>query len=93
MRKLAKYFYDLDSPFKLKIFQVAAFGGMLAAFAGCFTSLYSNLPLIVVLVTLSGGLAALLLMGIAKKTRKIELCSCILIFLLNCIILPLQVAV
>ena len=89
MRKLAKYFYNLDSPFELKIFQVAAFGGMLAAFAGSFTSLFSNLPIIVVLVTLFGGVAALALMIIAKKTRKIELCSCILIILLNCVILPL----
>lgn len=89
MHKLEKYFYDLDSPFELKIFQVAAFGGMLAAFAGCFTSLFSKLPFIVVLVTLFGGLAAFALMVIAKKTGKIELCSCILIFLLNCIILPL----
>ena len=29
MRKLSKYFYDLDSPFELKIFQVAAFGGII----------------------------------------------------------------
>ena len=71
MSKLSKYFYDLDSPFELKIFQVAAFGGMLAALAGSFTSLFSNLPLIVVLVTLFGGLAALGLMVIAKKTGKV----------------------
>ena len=51
MRKLSKYFYDLDSPFELKIFQVAAFGGMLAAFAGSFTSWYSKLPFLVVFVT------------------------------------------
>ena len=89
MRKLIHYFENLDSPFKLKIFQVAAFGGMLAAFAGCFTSLFSNLPFIVVLVTLFGGLAAAALMVIAKKTGRVELCSCILIFLLNCVILPL----
>ena len=89
MSKLSKYFYDLDSPFELKIFQVAAFGGMLAALAGSFTSLFSNLPLIVVLVTLFGGLAALGLMVIAKKTGKVEVCSCILIFLLNSVILPL----
>ena len=89
MRKLIQYFDNLDSPFKLKIFQVAAFGGMLAAFAGCFTSLFSKLPLIVVLVTLFGGLAAVALMVIAKKTGLVELCSCILIFLLNCVILPL----
>ena len=89
MRKLSKYFYDLDSPFDLKIFQVAAFGGMLAAFAGSFTSMFSKLPFIVVFVTLFGGLAALALMIIAKRTRKVELCSCILIFLLNCVILPM----
>ena len=89
MRKLSKYFYDLDSPFELKIFQVAAFGGMMAAFAGSFTSMFSNLPFIVVLVTLLGGVAACALMFIAKKTKKVELCSCILIFLLNCVILPL----
>ncbi len=89
MRKLSKYFYDLDSPFELKIFQVAAFGGMLAAFAGSFTSMFSNLPFIVVLVTLLGCVAACALMFIAKKTKKVELCSCILIFLLNCVILPL----
>ena len=89
MRKLSKYFYDLDSPFELKIFQVAAFGGMLAAFAGSFTSLFSKLPFIVVLVTLLGGLAAFFLMIMAKKTGRVELCSCILIFLLNCVILPL----
>ena len=89
MRKLIQYFDNLDSPFKLKIFQVAAFGGMLAAFAGCFTSLFSNLPFIVVLVTLFGGLAAAVLMVVAKKTGRVELCSCILIFLLNCVILPL----
>ena len=89
MRKLLKYFYDLDSPFELKIFQVAAFGGMLAAFAGSFTSLFSKLPFIVVLVTLLGGLAAFFLMIMAKKTGRVELCSCILIFLLNCVILPL----
>ena len=88
MRRLIKYFNDLDSPFSLKIFQVAAFGGMLAAFAGCFTSVFSGLPFSVVLVTLFGGFAALALMIIAKKTRKIEFCSCLLIFLLNCIILP-----
>jgi len=35
-----------------------------------------------------GGVAALALMIIAKRTRKIELCSGILIILLNCIILP-----
>jgi len=89
MRKLAKYFYDLDSPFELKIFQVAAFGGMLAAFAGSFTSMFSKLPFIVVLVTLLGGVAAFALMIIAKRTGKVEVCSCILIFILNCIILPL----
>ena len=89
MRKLSKYFFDLDSPFELKIFQVAAFGGMMAAFFGCFTSLFSQLPLIVVWVTLFGGIAAAALMVIAKRTMKIELCSCILIFLLNCVILPL----
>ena len=88
MRRLTKYFYDLDSPFRLKIFQVAAFGGMLAAFAGCFTSLYSGLPISVVIVTLLGGLAAIALMVIAKKTKQIEICSCILIFLLNVVILP-----
>lgn len=88
MRKLAKYFYDLDSPIELKIFQVAAFGGMLAAFAGCFTSVFSGLPFWVILVTMLGGLAAFALMFIAKKSGKIELCSCILIFLLNVIILP-----
>ena len=70
MRKLSKYFYDLDSPFELKIFQVAAFGGMMAAFAGSFTSMFSNLPFIVVLVTLLGGVAACALMFIAKKTKK-----------------------
>ena len=69
MRRLTKYFYDLDSPFRLKIFQVAAFGGMLAAFAGCFTSLYSGLPISVVIVTLLGGLAAIALMVIAKKNK------------------------
>ena len=89
MRKLSKYFYDLDSPFKLKIFQVAAFGGMLAAFAGCFTSVFSGLTFGVVAVTLFGGLAALALMIIAKRTGKIEFCSCMLIFLLNCVILPI----
>jgi signal transduction histidine kinase len=88
MRKWSKYFYDLDSPFDLKIFQVAAFGGMLAAFAGCFTSLFSKLPFMVILITLFGGIIALALMIIAKRTGKIELCSCILIFLLNCVILP-----
>ena len=88
MRKWSKYFYDLDSPFDLKIFQVAAFGGMLAAFAGSFTSMFSKLPFIVVFVTLFGGIAAFALMVIAKKTKKVELCSCILIFLLNCVILP-----
>ncbi len=88
MRKLSKYFYDLDSPFSLKIFQVVAFGSMLAAFAGCFTSMYSNLPTGVVIVTMLGGFVALALMVIAKKTRKIELCSCILILLLNGFILP-----
>lgn len=89
MRNLSKYFYNLDSPFELKIFQVAAFGGMMAAFAGSFTSMFSKLPIIVVLVTLFGGISALALMVIAKRTRKIELCSCILIFLLNCVILPM----
>lgn len=89
MRNLSKYFYNLDSPFELKIFQVAAFGGMMAAFAGSFTSMFSKLPIIVVLVTLFGGISALALMIIAKRTRKIELCSCILIFLLNCVILPM----
>ena len=89
MRKLSKYFYDLDSPFELKIFQVAAFGGMLAAFAGSFTSWYSKLPFLVVFVTMCGGFMALALMIIAKKTRKIEVCSCILCFILNMVILPL----
>ena len=89
MRKPSKYFYDLDSPFDLKIFQVAAFGGMLAAFAGSFTSMFSKLPFMVVFVTLFGGIAAFALMIIAKRTRKVELCSCILIFLLNCVILPM----
>ena len=88
MHKLVKYFDDLDSPFKLKMFQVAAFGGFLAALAGCFTSLFSGLPFSVVLITMFGGVAALALMIIAKRTRKIELCSGILIILLNCIILP-----
>ncbi len=88
MRKLSKYFYDLDSPFDLKIFQVAAFGGMLAAFAGSFTSMFSNLPFIVVFVTLFGGLAAFALMLIAKRTKRVELCSCILIVILNWLILP-----
>ena len=89
MRRLSKYFFGLDTPFELKIFQVAAFGGMLAAFAGCFTSWYSGLPLAVVLVTLCGGFAAGALMVIAKRTRKVELCSCVLIFVLNMVILPL----
>ena len=88
MRKLAKYFYDLDSPFSLKIFQVAAFGGCLAALGGCLTSLFSGLPISVVVVIFIGGLIAMALMVIAKKTRKIELCSCILILILNCVILP-----
>ena len=88
MHRLVKYFDDLDSPFKLKMFQVAAFGGFLAALAGCFTSLFSGLPFSVVLITMFGGVAALALMIIAKRTRKIELCSGILIILLNCIILP-----
>jgi len=89
MNKWTKYFYDKESSFSLKIFQVAAFGGMLAALTGSFTSVYSGLPYIVVLVTLLGGLAALALMMIARKTNKIELCSCILVVILNCIILPL----
>ena len=88
MRKLIKYFDDLESPFKLKIFQVAAFGGIMASIAGSVTSLISGLPIVIVLVTLFGGLAALALMIIAKKTQRIELCSCILIVVLNCIILP-----
>ncbi len=88
MRKLIKYFDDLESPFKLKIFQVAAFGGIMASIAGSVTSLISGLPFVIVLVTMLGGLAALALMIIAKKTQKIELCSCILIVVLNCIILP-----
>lgn len=88
MRKLARYFYDLDSPFSLKIFQVAAFGGFLAALGGCFTSLFSGLPLSVVVVTFIGGLMALALMVIAKKTKRIELCSCILVLILNGVILP-----
>ena len=70
MRKWSKNFYDLESPFELKIFQVAAFGGMLAAFAGSFTSWYSDLPFLVVLVTLCGGFAAFALMIIAKKTKR-----------------------
>lgn len=88
MHKLVKYFDDLDSPFKLKMFQVAAFGGFLAALAGCFTSLFSGLPFSVILITMFGGVAALALMFIAKRTRNIELCSCILIIILNCVILP-----
>ena len=88
MRKLVRYFYDLDSPFSLKIFQVAAFGGFLAALGGCFTSLFSGLPISVVIVTFIGGVIALALMVLAKKTKKIELCSCILILILNLIILP-----
>ena len=89
MRKLSQYFDNLERPFELKVFQVAAFGGMVAAFAGSFTSLFSRLPFIVVLVTLLGGVTAGVLMYVAKKTRKIELCSCILIFLLNMVVLPL----
>ncbi len=88
MRKMINYFYDLDNPFSLKIFQVAAFGGMLAAFAGCFTSLFSGLPFSVVIITLLGGLAALALMILAKKTGRVGLCSGILLFILNCVILP-----
>ena len=89
MNKWTKYFYDKESSFSLKIFQVAAFGGMLAALTGSFTSVYSGLTYIVVLVTLLGCLAVLALMMIARKTNKIELCSCILVVILNCIILPL----
>lgn len=88
MRKLTKYFDSLNSPFEVKMFQVSAFGGFLAAMAGCLTSLYSGLPLSIVWITLAGGIAALALMIIAKKTGKVELCSIILIFVLNCIILP-----
>ena len=39
-------------------------------------------------VTFLGGVIALALMILAKKTRRIELCSCILIIVLNCVILP-----
>ncbi len=88
MRRLIKYFDNLDSEFSLKIFQVAAFGGMLAAMAGCFTSLISGLPIAVVLVTFIGGLMAVALMIIAKKTGRVALCSSILIIVLNCFILP-----
>jgi len=89
MSKLSKFFFNQESSFSLKIFQVAAFGGMLAALAGCFTSLYSGLPFIVVIVTLLGGLSAFGLVVVAKKTGRVELCSCILIIILDCIILPL----
>lgn len=88
MRKLEKHLYDGDSPFSLKVFQIAAFGGMLASFVGCFTSWLSGLPISVILITLFGGLAAAVLMFLAKKTGKIEICSCILVIILNMLVLP-----
>ncbi len=88
MMKWLKKMFDSNAPFSLKIFQVAAIGGMLAALTGCVTSLYSGLPITVSLVTLLGGIIALSLVVIAKKTRRVELCSCILIIVLNCGVLP-----
>ena len=66
MRKWKKFFYGLDIPFSLKIFLVAAFGGVVASIAGSITSLISGLPFSVVVITLLGGLASLILMVVAN---------------------------
>lgn len=89
MDKFTKNFHDGNSSFSLKVFQIAALGGMLASFVGCFTSWLSGLPISVIIITLLGGLAAAVLMLLARKTGKIEICSCILVFILNMIVLPL----
>ena len=88
MRKIVNIFFNSKEQFSVRIFQVIAFCGALAALAGCITNTISGLSIIVTLATLFAGLASVGLMFFVKKTKKVELAGCILVLVLNCLVLP-----
>ena len=77
MSKMLKEFYNSKEPFEVRIFQVIAFCGMLAALAGCITNTISGLSIIVTLTTLFAGVVVVCLMFYVQKTKRIKLASCI----------------
>ena len=87
LNKLKEFVYS-DRPLEIRVFFVVAFGGVLAALAGGIVSIYAGLPVGLILGTFSVAFVVLGMMFVVKKTGKTEVCSCILMILLNCVFLP-----
>ncbi len=88
MLKKWKEYMDSDAPIAIRILQVVATAGIIGSLFRAFTAAYSGLSHWVVLGTLLGGLGAFCLMMLLKKTKKMKLCSCVLLIGLNCVVLP-----
>ena len=89
MVKKWKYLTDSNDPMQVRIFQIVTFGGILAALGGAITSAISGLHFGVILITLAMGVLLAIVRSIVKKTKKTEAGSCVVLFALNFVVIPL----
>ena len=88
MLKKVKKFVHSNLPLETRLFYIVTGGGIIAALVIGIFSIMTGLDIGLIISEFVAATVVMVVTWIAKKTGKVEACSCILLLLLNCIMLP-----